>query len=96
LDDVELEARSSGFADKSFAPHERIDHYNEIEHRRPPNMTETEYVSQLLGKVRRFTQHHGCMFGFGGDCSPGLAYRLGAGAGDFGSGAPFDARSGCA
>jgi twinkle protein len=36
-----------------------IDPYNEIEHRRPPNMTETEYVSQLLGKVRRFAQHHG-------------------------------------
>jgi twinkle protein len=28
-----------------------IDPYNEIEHRRPPNMIETEYVSQLLGKV---------------------------------------------
>jgi twinkle protein len=36
-----------------------IDPYNEIEHRRPSNMTETEYVSQLLGKVKRFTQHHG-------------------------------------
>jgi twinkle protein len=36
-----------------------IDPYNEIEHRRPPNMTETEYVSQLLGKVKRFAQHHG-------------------------------------
>jgi hypothetical protein len=43
------DTRCSGFGDKSFAPHERIDHYNEIEHRRPPNMTETEYVSQLLG-----------------------------------------------
>jgi twinkle protein len=36
-----------------------IDPYNEIEHRRPLNMTETEYVSQLLGKVKRFAQHHG-------------------------------------
>jgi twinkle protein len=36
-----------------------IDPYNEIEHRRPANMTETEYVSQLLGKVKRFAQHHG-------------------------------------
>jgi twinkle protein len=36
-----------------------IDPYNEIEHRRPVNMTETEYVSQLLGKVKRFAQHHG-------------------------------------
>jgi twinkle protein len=36
-----------------------IDPYNEIEHRRPPNMTETEYVSQILGRVRRFTDNHG-------------------------------------
>jgi twinkle protein len=36
-----------------------IDPYNEIEHRRPVNMTETEYVSQLLGKVKRFAQHCG-------------------------------------
>ena len=35
-----------------------IDPYNEIEHRRPANMTETEYVSQLLGKVKRFAQRH--------------------------------------
>ena len=40
-----------------------IDPYNEIEHRRPVNMTETEYVSQLLGKVKRFAQHHGFMSG---------------------------------
>jgi len=36
-----------------------IDPYNEVEHRRPVNMTETEYVSQLLGKVKRFARHHG-------------------------------------
>jgi twinkle protein len=36
-----------------------IDPYNEIEHRRPANMTETEYVSQLLGRVKRFAQCHG-------------------------------------
>jgi len=36
-----------------------IDPYNEIEHRRPSDMTETEFVSQLLGKVKRFAQHHG-------------------------------------
>jgi len=36
-----------------------IDPYNEIEHRRPANMTETEYVSQLLGKVKRCAQQHG-------------------------------------
>jgi twinkle protein len=35
-----------------------IDPYNEIEHRRPANMTETEYVSQLLGEVKRFSQLH--------------------------------------
>ena len=36
-----------------------IDPYNEIEHRRPANMTETEYISQLLGKLKRFAQNHG-------------------------------------
>ncbi len=36
-----------------------IDPYNEIEHHRPANQTETEYVSQLLGKVKRFAQAHG-------------------------------------
>jgi twinkle protein len=36
-----------------------IDPYNEIEHKRPANQTETEYVSQLLGKVKRFAQVHG-------------------------------------
>ena len=36
-----------------------IDPYNEIEHKRPANMTETEYVSQLLGKIKRFAQGHG-------------------------------------
>lgn len=35
-----------------------IDPYNEIEHRRQPGMTETEYLSQLLGKFRRFGEHH--------------------------------------
>ena len=36
-----------------------IDPYNEIEHRRPVNISETEYVSQLLGKVKRFAQNRG-------------------------------------
>ncbi|WP_448206476.1 DnaB-like helicase C-terminal domain-containing protein [Azospirillum sp. sgz302134] len=35
-----------------------IDPYNEIEHRRPSGMTETEYLSQLLGKARRFGENH--------------------------------------
>ena len=37
-----------------------IDPYNEIEHKRPVGMNETEYVSQILGKVKRFAQAHGC------------------------------------
>lgn len=36
-----------------------IDPYNEIESKRPSNQTETEYVSQLLGKVKRFAQLNG-------------------------------------
>lgn len=36
-----------------------IDPYNELEHRRPSNQTETEYVSQLLSKVKRFCQNYG-------------------------------------
>jgi twinkle protein len=36
-----------------------IDPYNEIEHRWPANQTETEYVSELLGKVKRFAQAYG-------------------------------------
>jgi twinkle protein len=31
-----------------------VDPYNEIEHRRPPNVTETEFISQMLGKMKRF------------------------------------------
>lgn len=33
-----------------------IDPYNEIEHKRPNNQTETEYVSELLSKVKRFAE----------------------------------------
>lgn len=36
-----------------------IDPYNEVEHRRPDNMSETEYVSSLLSKLKRFCQNHG-------------------------------------
>ena len=35
-----------------------IDPYNEIEHNRPGNMTETEYVSLLIAKTKRFAQAH--------------------------------------
>lgn len=37
-----------------------IDPYNELDHRRPANQLETEYVSQMLTKVKRFAQHHDC------------------------------------
>ena len=33
-----------------------IDPYNELDHRRQPGMTETEYVSQFLSKIRRFAR----------------------------------------
>jgi twinkle protein len=36
-----------------------IDPYNELEHSRPVSMTETEYVSQLLAKLKRFATNHG-------------------------------------
>jgi twinkle protein len=35
-----------------------IDPYNEIEHHRPATVMETEYVSKLLGKVKRFAGLH--------------------------------------
>lgn len=37
-----------------------IDPYNELDHQRPSNQTETEYVSQMLTSVKRFAQHHSC------------------------------------
>lgn len=37
-----------------------IDPYNELDHQRPPSQNETEYVSQMLTKIRRFAQHHSC------------------------------------
>ncbi|XP_059451523.1 twinkle homolog protein, chloroplastic/mitochondrial-like isoform X1 [Corylus avellana] len=37
-----------------------IDPYNEIDHQRSANQTETEYVSQMLTKIKRFAQHHSC------------------------------------
>jgi twinkle protein len=36
-----------------------IDPYNELDHQRPSNMTETEYVSRMLGKIKRFAQVRG-------------------------------------
>ncbi|KAH7654441.1 DNA helicase protein [Dioscorea alata] len=37
-----------------------IDPYNELDHQRPSNQTETEYVSQMLTKIKRFAHHHSC------------------------------------
>ncbi|TVU08521.1 hypothetical protein EJB05_41926 [Eragrostis curvula] len=37
-----------------------IDPYNELDHQRPSSQTETEYVSQILTKIKRFAQHHSC------------------------------------
>ncbi|XP_051125285.1 twinkle homolog protein, chloroplastic/mitochondrial-like [Andrographis paniculata] len=37
-----------------------IDPYNELDHQRSSSQTETEYVSQMLTKVKRFAQHHAC------------------------------------
>ena len=39
-----------------------IDPWNEIEHHRPDNMTETEYIGDALGKIRRFARNHGVWF----------------------------------
>jgi twinkle protein len=36
-----------------------IDPWNEFEHTRPANQTETEYISASLGKIRRFGRAHG-------------------------------------
>ncbi len=35
-----------------------LDPYNELEHKRPNAMSETEYISQLLTKFRRFHRSH--------------------------------------
>ncbi|XP_010478498.1 PREDICTED: twinkle homolog protein, chloroplastic/mitochondrial [Camelina sativa] len=37
-----------------------IDPYNELDHQRTTRQTETEYVSQMLTKIKRFSQHHSC------------------------------------
>lgn len=37
-----------------------IDPYNELDHRRPESMSETEYVSQMLSKLKTFASHHDC------------------------------------
>ncbi|PKA64060.1 Twinkle like protein, chloroplastic/mitochondrial [Apostasia shenzhenica] len=37
-----------------------IDPYNELDHQRPIHQTETEYVSLMLTKIKRFARHHSC------------------------------------
>lgn len=37
-----------------------FDPYNEIEASRPEKLTETEFVSQLISKCKRFAKHHEC------------------------------------
>lgn len=36
-----------------------IDPWNEMEHNRPSNMSETEYISESLSKIRKFARQHG-------------------------------------
>ncbi len=36
-----------------------IDPWNEVDHHRPPAMTETEYISDALTKIRRFAREYG-------------------------------------
>ena len=38
-----------------------LDPYNEIEASRPPQMSETEFVSQLISKCKRFGRTHDCV-----------------------------------
>jgi len=38
-----------------------LDPYNEVEHKRPSAMTETEYISQFLSKIRNFGRIHEVM-----------------------------------
>ncbi|QSV44420.1 toprim domain-containing protein [Geobacter benzoatilyticus] len=35
-----------------------VDPWNEIDHNRPANLSETEYISQSLSKIRRFAREH--------------------------------------
>jgi twinkle protein len=37
-----------------------LDPYNEFDHQRPTGMTETEYVSQMMSKIKRFAQNYSC------------------------------------
>lgn len=37
-----------------------LDPWGEIDHSRPDNISETEYISQSLTKIRRFARNHGC------------------------------------
>jgi twinkle protein len=39
-----------------------LDPWNEIEHKRPQGASETEYISECLGKIRRFARSHNIHF----------------------------------
>lgn len=39
-----------------------LDPWNEIEHKRSPGMSETEYISECLGKIRRFAREYNVHF----------------------------------
>ena len=51
-----------------------IDPYNEIEHVRPNGQSETEYISQILSKAKRFAQTHGVHVFF--IAHPAKLYRI--------------------
>jgi len=36
-----------------------IDPWNELDHSRPQGLTETEYISQCLTRIRQFARHYG-------------------------------------
>ena len=54
LDSVERAMRIAPEMKHGFV----LDPWNEIEHERPPKMSETEYISWALSKIRRFARNH--------------------------------------
>ena len=55
-----------------------IDPYNELDHQRPAHMNETEYVSQMLTKVKRFAQHNDVHVWFVAHSAPAAGLARGA------------------
>lgn len=56
-----------------------VDPYNELDHHRPSEFSETEHVSRLLTKIKRFAQHYDCHVWF--VAHPRTQRGLGAGGG---------------